>query len=362
MGMQDVGAEMAFAIGSKQDEFFLNFWGMEKEKKLKNDLHQSQEVMFKAKSNALPHQNVYLAGSYKETYLGDGWKSEGKDKEGLLSDNELDAYELLYGLSGEKVENEEEKLLSEKKIKVTYEGIRTKTAFIPAKMESLVKVEGKNSLEVRSDGMFFSKRQRRGSDYLVTFLEMNTESEWFQNRVREMEHFSYQKDRSMSKEAFLDQYRGIVDTKWLEAVLEKPQLNEQLKKRNEQIYETYTTLPKSLPERVKQLTLDVTQNAQTRYDKLKCIEAYLKTYHYTEAPGEMPNGNDFVDYFLFESQEGYCTYFASAMAVMARSIGIPTRYVEGFIVDYSQLPKGEKTVLVNGRQAHAWVEAYLDRI
>lgn len=171
------------------------------------------------------------------------------------------------------------------------------------------------------DGVFFPKRQKRGSEYLITFLEMNTESDWFKERIRSLDKSSKAEGKVMDQEAFLNQYREIVDTKWLRSVLEQPQLNERLMKRRACIYKNYTALPKTLPGRVKKLTLEVTKDAKTRYDQLKCIEAYLKNYTYTTTPVRNIAGHDFVDDFLFEGKEGYCTYFASAMAVMARTIG-----------------------------------------
>lgn len=76
---------------------------------------------------------------------------------------------------------------------------------------------------------------------------------------------------------------------------------------------------------------------------------------YSLTPLTPPADEDFVAYFL-ETKTGYCTYYASAMAVLCRSLGIPARYVEGY-----QLPEGTQpgeTVTVTQRQAHAWCEVY----
>ncbi|HBM80181.1 MAG TPA: hypothetical protein DD426_04985, partial [Clostridiaceae bacterium] len=68
---------------------------------------------------------------------------------------------------------------------------------------------------------------------------------------------------------------------------------------------------------------------------------------------------DFVDYFLFDEKKGYCTYHASAMAVMSRMAGIPSRYVEGFAI--SESDKGSDGIYkVPAYRAHAWVELYFD--
>ena len=61
-----------------------------------------------------------------------------------------------------------------------------------------------------------------------------------------------------------------------------------------------------------------------------------------------------VSYFVLEAPEGYCVYFASAMAVMARIAGLPARYVEGYLA----VPDENGECVVTGRSAHAWAEVY----
>lgn len=76
---------------------------------------------------------------------------------------------------------------------------------------------------------------------------------------------------------------------------------------------------------------------------------------YTLSPPTLPGGEDFVEYFLTESHEGYCVHFASAAVAMLRVLGIPARYAEGYAVPVSE--NGE-WVNVPDYNAHAWVEVY----
>ncbi len=78
-----------------------------------------------------------------------------------------------------------------------------------------------------------------------------------------------------------------------------------------------------------------------------------------------PSGTDFVEYFLFDSREGYCVHFASAAVLALRYFGIPARYVTGYTVSPSDFVSdiaGTYTAVITGRQAHAWAEIYLDTI
>jgi len=119
----------------------------------------------------------------------------------------------------------------------------------------------------------------------------------------------------------------------------------------------YWHLPVGLDQRIYQLGNTITKGMASPYEKAKAIEKYLREhYQYTLTPDWVPEGKEFVSYFLFESQEGYCTYFATAMVVLLRTQGIPARYVEGY-----RLPQESQggVYQVLGTNAHAWVEAHM---
>lgn len=126
--------------------------------------------------------------------------------------------------------------------------------------------------------------------------------------------------------------------------------------RSRQIEEEYTALSEDIPERVIRLAQNITYDCTTDYERVVTIENYLRNnYQYTLSPSQVPEGRDFTDWFLFEDKRGYCTYFATSMTVMLRSLGIPARYVEGFVMP----EKHEDNVYtITGRNAHAWVEVY----
>ncbi len=135
----------------------------------------------------------------------------------------------------------------------------------------------------------------------------------------------------------------------------------QLADNSRTIYAKYLNIPQTVPDRVRDLAVSITKNEHSSYDKVKAIEQYLsKNYKYTYTPGNPPENSDFVDYFLFEHKEGYCTYYASAMSILTRCIGIPSRYAEGYVLP-SKPVKGDLYEVTN-EQAHAWVEVYFEGI
>jgi transglutaminase-like putative cysteine protease len=118
---------------------------------------------------------------------------------------------------------------------------------------------------------------------------------------------------------------------------------------------SYLQLPHVDP-RVSRLAAQIAGSAGTEYDRVAALENYLRTrYEYTlELPRAEPV--DPIANFLFERKRGHCEYFASAMAVMLRTLGIPSRVVNGFRSDEFNDLTGN--YVVRARDAHAWVEAY----
>jgi hypothetical protein len=118
----------------------------------------------------------------------------------------------------------------------------------------------------------------------------------------------------------------------------------------------YLQLPHRLDPRIAELARSVTGTSRSNYERAKAIESYLKqNFGYTL---ELPSSeqDDPLAYFLFERKKGHCEYFASAMAIMLRTQGIPSRLVNGFRGgEFNDL---NRTYIIRGRDAHAWVEVY----
>jgi transglutaminase-like putative cysteine protease len=122
------------------------------------------------------------------------------------------------------------------------------------------------------------------------------------------------------------------------------------------ISEKYLQLPLELDARIPALAISATSRGVTPYDKAAVLENFLKTkYAYTLNLTGNP-GKDPLAHFLFETRAGHCEYFASAMTVMLRIMGIPAREVNGFLPgEYNDLG-GD--YIVRASDAHSWVEAY----
>lgn len=131
-----------------------------------------------------------------------------------------------------------------------------------------------------------------------------------------------------------------------------------------------SSIPGDVPALVRTTADSVTKGAASQYAKALAIQAYLRTFTYSEqAPvqdGYDGTGMDVLEKFL-EKKSGYCIHFSAAMAVMARLVGIPSRIAVGFapghptggtiaVAGVGSLPEYE----VDARDAHAWPELYFE--
>lgn len=130
-----------------------------------------------------------------------------------------------------------------------------------------------------------------------------------------------------------------------------------------------------VPENIKGKLDNVVEEAGMKGEKdLRKTIFFVQNYlydntEYSLEPGVTPEGEDFTEYFLFQNKKGYCVHYATAAAMMFRSMGVPARYVEGYHADKETLQNNDTvtmegasllhTVELTDRYAHAWVEIYI---
>lgn len=130
----------------------------------------------------------------------------------------------------------------------------------------------------------------------------------------------------------------------------------------EHIQEIYLQLP-NLPDRIGILASEITAEYDNRYEKVKAIEGYFSknNFQYETEDVAIPGPEeDYVDQFLFETQQGYCDNYSTSMVVMLRTLDIPARWVKGFTEGESVeiLEDDYQKYEVSNSNAHSWVEVY----
>jgi hypothetical protein len=296
-------------------------------------------------------RGIYLKGAVRDVYTGMAWRSLNPKLTSLgqkyqVDNHYNDIYELLVG---SRIISNDINILDEiyttTSAHITYENLKTSTLFIPSKTEKVIfNTELLNIY--RNDYGILSSETLLDKDFQYTIELYSIKNN---NEVGQL--------LRNSSRGFYNRYLEKISNLRTNEVFRRD--ISRLAKVSEDIYNRYLQLPSELPDRVQALSLEITSSAENDYDRVRAIEAYLSNnYSYTLDPGSLPKDRDFVDYFLFDLKQGYCSYYASAMTVLVRSIGIPARYVEGYILPSE--PIRGTTYEITNQQAHAWVEVYFE--
>ncbi|WKZ46095.1 MAG: transglutaminase-like domain-containing protein [Anaerolineales bacterium] len=149
------------------------------------------------------------------------------------------------------------------------------------------------------------------------------------------------------------------------------------------VVEKYLQLPNDLSPQIRDLAQQITENAETPYDKARAITSYLRAnIEYAPTVPEPPSDTDPLEWVLFKHKQAFCVYYASLEIVMLRSLGIPARMAVGFAEGEPTTTRlspseGEPTITrssprdpdqivasytVRKLDAHAWPEVYFPGI
>lgn len=250
---------------------------------------------------------TYLRGSVKQIYTGNSWRT-------------LDEPYTEYGINRNisMLKNSQSKFFEDDEITITNHGMATMTLFSPL-VPSSVSYDKTKSLWVNKDHvLLFPQGIGAGEKYTV--------------KVKKTPPY----DLLIS----LDIERTKEDLENLDVYLGLP---------HQQI--TMATA---------ELAKEITKSSKNDYEKALDVESYLRqNFKYSLDVNEVPDNEEFVNYFLFNERKGYCTYFATAMAIMLRLEGIPTRYVEGYIAKEEVEPNIYE---IRDKNAHTWVEAFIEPV
>lgn len=271
---------------------------------------------------------LYLTGAVYDVYTEDGWKATSQQMKEKRLESEQEGIQ--NALKQSVYAEEMEKLTSSCLISVEYRFVKTTDFFHDLHTTNIYFPE-KDPKFKKADSWTMENARGKDFTYQLRFLEIN--------------------EKSDEIKALLRQQAWKEDAVWDNA----------LKQHESEIYKIYTQLPDTLPKRVYELAHTVSADSENDYDKMMAFVDYLKDYDYTKTPPICPDGQEFTDYFLFDSKSGYCTYFATALAVLGRCEEIPTRYVNGFMTT-GTCKNANGNVTITGEQAHAWVEVYIEHV
>ena len=247
---------------------------------------------------------------------------------------------------------------SMKKVEINYAGVETKTMFSPM-YPVLTNSEDFKPVFAETDGTLDADKTIGLFNVLrYDYLSLERRNPYFLEAIRQSNRGMYQD--LLSRLYFIsynaEAYDNIRVTNSMDSTLQDLY---ELSQKADVIYWRYTNLPKNLPERVVDLAKEITDGIDNDYDRVVAVEDYLSNnFQYNLTVADVPEDRNFVDWFLFDTKEGYCTYYATAMTTLVRSLGLPARYVEGFATPYAAAEDNRYVVL--NSNAHAWVEVYFE--
>ena len=296
-----------------------------------------KEIMFLTVEN-IPDGEIYLSGKTFDTFDGRRWSETYAEDN---NDREMDTMELLCSVDAFDYANTKD-YIRRSQAKIEFKDFYTNYVFAPSK--ALPAFDGM-TYEQTGGNLITDKKIGYGTDYTVSYYNLNTAHENFQNYVTHPAKIEEKNwNRIQNQYTFADK----LDFEDYEPYKEK-------------MYALY--LPETKISAEAEAYMDeLLDGSDSNYETLCRIENALSEMGYTWTPGEIPEDVDseeeYLDYFLFDKQEGYCVHFATAFVIMARSRGIPARMVQGFRVNV----KSGATMNVKSDTGHAWAEAYLDGV
>lgn len=279
--------------------------------------------------------NVYLVGKVYDTFTGQQWLQENED---TVNDRELDALETAYAVHAYDEAYRRDYLYAAQ-LHITHKYFNSGYLFVPLKTWE---IDHDGMYEADGSDLLLQEKAGYGTEYEVKFWQLNIDHDEFYKFLES----GYEQNEELWEQLRRQYHIGYT--------------LEDMNDRREEIYRLYGQ-EAVLSQKAEEYLESIISDAGTDVEKLKSIEKALTQLTYNAAPGVLPEGittsDAFLDYFLFESKQGYCSYFASAFVLLARAEGIPARYVEGFCV-----PMQERSAIVYSGMAHAWPEAYIDGV
>ncbi|MBR4727629.1 MAG: transglutaminase domain-containing protein, partial [Clostridia bacterium] len=265
-------------------------------------------------------ESMLLRGAVSRTYTGRVWTDEAVNSRYLYADPTRQSRR--SGAFDLDLLDQVRKLAHKVSAEVTFAGSGTSTLFVPQRLSSLTTRIDMPVYYNETGEVFLTRGVEPGDSY--TF-----------------EGWLIDDDRAALVGA-VNAAGGLLDSDW------------------DAVRQAYTNLPGTIEADLYWLLIDITEDAETPIEKALAIRDYLRGGEFRyDIEGRYPeSGRDFVSWFVLEEKRGYCTYYASAMAVMARLAGIPSRYAEGYRV----ISDGSGEILVTGEDAHAWAELYFNGI
>ncbi len=343
--LQNVFDKFTDLTGFGSTKFNMSFSGYSEDAFLSDSIIEKDKTVMTIDVAGSTLTNIYLVGSVYDTFDGREW-TVTTDME---SDYILDYYETIYALTRYNPDNYSD-IIQSSTLDIRFERFYTDALFYPLKTRYLH--NGDYAIDTSEGNLKFAEKQNDGTNYDLTYYQINLDNPYTYAFIKDQMGYQYTINGEVPKEA-----ASTIFKKYKNGTIDLADLETKLYYHSKAVNDTYTGLPE-LSEPIIAYIEAITSGYDNDIDKLKAIEYTLSQYTYTTKPSITPSDKDFLERFLLESKEGYCTYYATAFTLMARYLGYPARYVQGFCVPAIS----NSSIEVSSKNAHAWCEVYFEGV
>lgn len=328
-------------FGSRED-YAPSYTGFSQDASLPGSINRQTEELMLLETNTRLYTNLYLTGETYDRFTGRQWEQTAYPP---AFDRLLDPLLTAHACQTLREPYTTDYMLRAT-LSVRYLKFRTSYLFAPSK--ALIVTQGQETMDMsQKDRWRFESLQSYGTQYAVDFYQLNAGQERFWD--------------------FCMDATAPSDAEWEQILREYHRINGQRLslqdvREYENAVETLYGQPPVLSTPVQKWLEEVTEGCNTDVQKLLALKQALSACSYQTSPGELPDNvtdaASFLEYLLLESREGYCAHYASAFVLLSRALGIPARYVQGYLVP----TKGKTQAVVTSDMGHAWPEAYITGI
>ena len=313
---------------------------------LLSDLNTSKREVLSVTVNDEFDRPLYLAGSTFNSFDGHSWKNTNKTS---MPERTLDTIEsIASAYCADSVFSDfyvVRDYYLRRDLSLKYLDTKSKYLFAPAKLNTIKSLHTTSAKE-KNGALMFRLSNRYHLNAELTYYMSN------ENNIAFYDHIKSDPPPTESEWQKALVAVGLMpnDDEFTFSLYEKYK---------EHIKDTYTesvTLSPALKDKLDTLF----RGTDSQYEKLKRLEYSLGQMGYDLAPPVIPQdvktSSQYLDFFLLQSGRGYCSYYATAFVLIARSMGLPARYVQGYRVYI----KDKGTYKISSNMAHAWPEVYFE--
>lgn len=306
------------------------------------ELKDKQTIVMEAE-DAPKGVKTYLAGKVFDRFDGKQWFSDNPyaDDSRMLDTMETIGSANTY--AGERAGDYYKAV----DLKITYQSLKSTNMFAPMKSVTKEKNLEAEKLSFRGDTILFPKKKGYNTSYELKYYRFNTGKDLYEEWMKSGISMTPEIWENIRTRFDLSKVKGFSYDDFL--------------RYRENLNWFYLT-PVELSPEVREMVDPLMKEETTTYGKLLKLEVLFADFSYNTNPGSLPGqiSTDaaFLDYFLLDHPEGYCSHFATAFVLLARAYGIPARYVQG----YYFYGNGNEIAQVTADRAHAWPEAYIEGI